>query len=313
MKRLAIRILLSLVVLIAMVATIAYVARNREHLALDDAARRGAPGKFIKLSNGVTQYELTGPDSARTMVLLNGATVPFYMWDSTRVALLANGFRVLRYNYYGRGLSDRPNLAYSLATYDGQLMELLDSLNIRGPVDVAGISMGGPIAANFADQHPDRTRTVTLFDPAFHMLAETPWPVATPVLGEFLMRVFVAPGMAAGQLTDLLHPERFPDWVSRYEPQMQYKGFARSMLHTIRGDVMTRTAGSFTTLAKNSTPMLMVWGKEDHTVPFAKSDTARSAFPRAEFHAIDDAGHLPQMEQAATVDSLLIHFLRAHP
>ena len=80
----------------------------------------------------------------------------------------------------------------------------------------------------------------------------------------------------------------------------------------MRGDVLTQPATAFTTLAQSRIPILLLWGKADHTVPFALSDTVRAAFPRAEFHAIDDAAHLPQIEQAPLVDSILTRFLRAH-
>jgi len=306
------RVLLVALIALVVVGTGFYVARNPEHKTLDTAARAGAAGKFIQLQDGITQYELAGADSARTVVLLSGATVPYYIWDSTATALVANGFRVLRYNYFGRGLSDRPNLRYDLATYDRQLTELLDTLHVRGQVDVAGLSMGGPIAANFADRHPERVRTLVLVDPAFSMFARAPLPMRIPGVGEYLMTTFASPGMAKGQFDDFLHPERHPDWATRYEPQMQYRGFLRSMLQTTRGDVLTRSPNSFTALAHGGIPILVLWGREDHTVPFPKSDSVRAAFPRAEFHAIDGAAHLPQIEQAALVDSILLSFLRAH-
>ncbi len=91
---------------------------------------------------GITHYELTGPDTARTIVLLTGSTIPFYLWDPTRDALVANGFRVLRYDYFGRGFSDRPTLRYDLASYERQFADVLDAFRVRGPVDVAGASMG---------------------------------------------------------------------------------------------------------------------------------------------------------------------------
>jgi pimeloyl-ACP methyl ester carboxylesterase len=93
---------------------------------------------------------------------------------------------------------------------------------------------------------------------------------------------------------------------------MQYRGFLRAMLATYRGDVGKRPASSFTTLARSRIPILLIWGKEDHTVPFARSDAVRASFPRAEFHAIDSAAHLPHIEQAPVVDSILVRFLRAH-
>jgi pimeloyl-ACP methyl ester carboxylesterase len=304
-------ILLALVVLV-LIGTGFYVARNPEHKTLDAAARAGATGKFVQIQDGVTQYDLAGADSARTIVLLSGATVPYYIWDSTATALVANGFRVLRYNYFGRGLSDRPNLRYDLATYDRQLTELLDTLHVRGQVDVAGLSMGGPIAANFADRHPERVRTLVLVDPAFSMFAQAPLPMRIPGVGEYLMTTVASHGMAKGQFDDFLHPERHPDWATRYEPQMQYKGFLRSMVQTTRGDVFTRSPSSFTALAHGGIPILVLWGREDLTVPFPKSDSVRAAFPRAEFHAIDSARHLPHIEQAAIVDSILLRFLHEH-
>jgi pimeloyl-ACP methyl ester carboxylesterase len=307
-------ILLAGLLVLVLGLTAFYVARDPEHQKVDKVARASAgPGaRFVQLSDGITQYELSGPDAGRTVVLCSGATVPYYLWDPTRDALAANGFRVLRYNYYGRGFSDRPRLTYDLGTYDHQLTELLDTLGIRGPVDIGGVSMGGVIASSFADRHPNRVRSLILLDPAFGNRQSISFPLGIPGVGEYVMTTMASRKMAPGQLTDFLHPEQHPDWVARYRVQMQYKGFLRAMLATYRGDVGKRPAASFTTLAHGQTPILLIWGKEDHTVPFGQSDTVRAAFPRAEFHAIDSAAHLPQMEQAATVDSILVHFLRAH-
>jgi pimeloyl-ACP methyl ester carboxylesterase len=296
-----------------LIAAAVYVAREKERKPLDATARAeaGEPGKFVQLHDGITQYDLSGPDTGRTIVLLPGATVPFYVWDPTRDTLAANGFRVLRYNYFGRGLSDRPKLRYDLATYDRQLTELLDTLGIRGPVDVAGISMGGVIAANFADRHTERVRSLTLMDPVFSSLRDTPFPLRIPGVGEFVMTI-AAPTLAKDQLNDFLHPERYPDWPARYAVQMQYEGFRRGLLETVRGDVFKRPPNSFIALAQSRIPMLLLWGRADRTAPFSRSATVRAAFPRAEFHAIDGAAHLPPIERATLVDSVLLTFLHGH-
>src|SRR5690348_16826332 len=90
-----------------------YENRNPEKRTLDDAARRTAPGKFVRLSDGMTHYELSGPDSGTTVILVHGFSVPLYIWDSTAAALSSKGYRVLRYDEYGRGWSDRPNATYN--------------------------------------------------------------------------------------------------------------------------------------------------------------------------------------------------------
>ena len=302
--------IVAVLVLAALIGGVALqVAFDRERKTLDPAARASVSSQFARLRDGTTEYRFDGPYDGRPVVLLSGASVPFYIWDSTAAALATNGYRVLRYNYFGRGFSDRPALRYDLETYDRQLTELLDTLGMRGPVDVAGLSMGGPVAANFADRHPERVRTLTLVDPAFGNGSGTPLPLRIPGIATLAMTMG-ATSMAKGQLDDFVHPERYPDWVPRYEIQMRYKGFRRSIMNTRRGDVLQRPARSFTTLARSAIPVLLIWGRSDRTVPLSQSDSVRAAFPRADLHVIDDAGHLPNIEQAPTVDSLMVRFLR---
>ena len=71
----------------------AYRVRNPERLDLDAAARRQAPGQFLTLGDGVTHYDVAGPDSGQRVVLVHGFSVPSYIWDSTSIALAAAGFR----------------------------------------------------------------------------------------------------------------------------------------------------------------------------------------------------------------------------
>ena len=87
--------------------------RNPERDAIDAAVRRSAPGKFIRLTDGETHYDVAGPDSGRAIVLVHGFSVPYYIWDSTAHALAAAGHRVIRYDEYGRGWSDRPTIVYT--------------------------------------------------------------------------------------------------------------------------------------------------------------------------------------------------------
>ena len=103
-----------------------YVIADPEKRNLDSVARAATPGAFAMLSDGYTHYELGGPASeeGRLVVLAAGFSVPYYIWDPTFNALTTAGFRVLRYDYYGRGYSDRPSIPFNDEMYVRQLDEL---------------------------------------------------------------------------------------------------------------------------------------------------------------------------------------------
>ncbi len=98
---------------------------------LDDKARSVSPGDFVQLSQGYVHYQLEGPETGETVVLVHGFSAPMFIWERTVPALTKAGFRVLSYDLYGRGYSDRPDVAYDKDLFDTQLLELLDALDIR--------------------------------------------------------------------------------------------------------------------------------------------------------------------------------------
>ena len=289
-----------------------YVARNPENATLDDAARRGAPGKFVRLSDGVTHYQIDGPEAGRVVVLAHGFSVPYYIWDSTASALAGAGFRVLRYDTYGRGWSDRPDVAYNDRLFERQVAELLDSLHITGKIDFGGVSFGGYVMGVYAGRHADRVRSLILVDPVAGKTPATMHPVDYPIIGPYVFQTSRVPAMPAGQVSDFIDASRFPDWLDRYRVQMRYRGFGRAL----RSSQLERRGLDTDTLygrvASGKFPVLLIWGTKDQTVPFERSAAVRKAIPAAEFQPIDGAAHLPILEQAAKTDSIILAFLKAH-
>jgi pimeloyl-ACP methyl ester carboxylesterase len=307
-----------LVLLVAATAAFAYAVYRRsdqEKLAMDDVARQSSEaraygGSYVRLGQGVTHYELAGAEDATTVVLVHGFSVPYYIWDPTFDALTAAGFRVLRYDLYGRGWSDRPDVHYNPDLFDQQLFQLLGTFKISEPVDIVGVSMGGPIVINFAARHPERVRKIALFDPAYGKGLTPPWPLRAPWVGDFLMDVQIAPTMAASQRDDFVHPERYAGYFASYTTQMRYKGFRRAILSTIRNFLSVDNTGAFAHVGSSGKPVLLIWGRADQDVPFAVSDDVRKALPQVEFHAIDDAAHVPFYEHPEIVNPVLIEFLK---
>jgi pimeloyl-ACP methyl ester carboxylesterase len=266
-----------------------------ESLVLDSEARSSAPGEFVELPDGMVHYEMGGPSDGQTVVLVHGFSTPYYTWNATFDGLVTDGFRVLRYDLYGRGYSDRPRTVYSADLFDRQLLNLISALNVHHPVDLVGFSMGGAISVIFADRHPAMVRKLCLIDTAG--FAGRPSFKArlglAPVLGELLMCLSY-------------RPERFP---KRARTQMRYKGHRRALLSTARHGPVGDMTETYKRVGEQQRPALLIWGREDEAIPFDTHEKVRETIPHIEFHAIDGAGHGPHGERPELVNPLLIEFL----
>ena len=66
---------------------------------------------------------------------------------------------------------------------------------------------------------------------------------------------------------------------------------------------------TYAQVGKMQKPTLLFWGKDDKTVPFENSRIIMKAFPHAEFHAIENCGHIPHYEKPEIVNPILLEFL----
>ncbi|MBI1780025.1 MAG: alpha/beta hydrolase [Sphingobacteriales bacterium] len=164
------RLLVLLLIIIAVTGIyywINYSIHNVETKTMNEEARKNAGGEFIKLSGGVTHYQSGGPDTGKVVILVHGFSVPYYIWEATFDSLAKNGFHVIRYDEFGRGYSDRPDVVYDPVLYRTQLTDLITLLKLKTPVDIAGLSFGGPVVTDFVIHHPDLVDKVILVDPAY--------------------------------------------------------------------------------------------------------------------------------------------------
>jgi pimeloyl-ACP methyl ester carboxylesterase len=111
----------------------------------------------------------------------------------------------------------------------------------------------------------------------------------------------------ASDLFDQSYVEHFQ---SRYLVQMQYKGFKQAILSTIRNGMLGSFMDCYQHIGKMEKPVLLFWGRQDHTVPFQYSKDLRQAIPQAELRVIENCGHLPHYEKPEEVNSILLRFLR---
>jgi pimeloyl-ACP methyl ester carboxylesterase len=279
---------------------------------LNERTRKEASGSFIQLSDGVTHYELGNPAANETVLLVHGFSVPYFIYDSTFAFLTRAGFRVVRYDLFGRGFSDRPNMEYNIDLFVRQLGELLDALRFSRPVSLVGLSTGGPITAAFTARFPERVSRLILIDP----IGAKPLPfmpflrvAAMPNLGEAILNLVRSEGMPM-KIASLFNRELVEEFQSRYIVSMQYKGFRRAILSTIRSGMLDSFLDVYECIGRMSKPVLLFWGRNDPTVPLKHSDILRRAMPQTEFHVIENCGHIPHHENPDEVNPILLQFLK---
>ena len=288
-----------------------------EHLILDARVRESLPGRTAWLTDGVTYYEAADPERGFPVILIHGFSVPNFIWDRNFSVLADAGFRVVRYDLFGRGYSDRPRIAYDRALFVRQLADLMDSLKIE-QTDLISLSMGGPIAAEFAYRFPKRVRKLVFIDPAGFDL-ELPFAVRilnVPVLGEVMLGLLGLLGtrtLLETMLNDFYSPtqEAKDYFIPRYQEQMKYHGFKRAILSSLRSGMLDEDLELFRRVGGLGKPVMLIWGTEDQTVPFKHSATFMKLVPNAEFHPIDRAKHIPHFERPDFVNPLFVDFLRS--
>jgi len=281
---------------------------NRE---LDQLARTEAGGSFIELDQGVVHYYLDGPDDAPLVVLIHGFSVPSYVWEPTAAYLNINGYRTLRYDLYGRGYSDRPDLIYDITLFEDQLAALIDRLQLNGPVTVVGLSMGGPVAARYAHQHSDQVNGVIFISPVVTQVTNgVIFPLNLPGIGEYVMSAVMEPIILPKlQPDDFAHPENFPNWEAKYRVQMQFKGTGRALLSTIRELVKLNPEVEYQALQRTGLPVKLIWGEGDQSIGFDQIEVLQQILPDSMIRIVEDAGHLVHYERSDEVNPELIDYL----
>ena len=283
-----------------------------ETACLDDSARRGLGDSFARLSRGYTHYEIGGPKNGGAVVLVHGFSAPYFIWDPTFAFLTEAGFRVLRYDLFGRGFSDRPGVPNDLGLFLQQLRELLDELSIQ-EAHVFGLSMGGAIAAAFAVEQPTRVRSLVLIDP----VGPKPVPLRRiyrtlllPGLGELVFGLVGSGRMAGGVASDIFGPAPAGEFQHRYRQQLLFKGFKRSLLSSLRNGMIDGFPDVYRQLGRLRKLVLLIWGRDDRAVPLRQSKPLLDLVPQTEFHVLDDCGHTPHYEKPGIVNPLILDYLR---
>ncbi len=260
-----------------------------------EAKYLAAPTDLIEVAGARLHVRDSGPRDASAIVLLHGFGSSLQTWDAW-IPRLAARHRVVRFDLPGSGLSDPDATGdYTDARSVAVLAALMDRLGIARAT-VVGNSMGGRIAWTFAAAHPERVACLVLISPdgfaspGFEYGQRPKVGVAVEamrfVLPKPLVRMSLAPAYAdPAALTD----ER----LERYYDLLRAPGARSAMIarmaQGIRFDPVER-------LRSIAAPTLLLWGEDDHLIPFSNAADYERAIPDVTLAPFAGVGHLPQEE-----------------
>lgn len=270
---------------------------------------------FVKLTDGWTNYELIGnPDASHTVVLLHGGTIPLCIWETQIDALKNAGFRILRYDQFGRGYSDRPSIIYSRELFVRQLKDLLDALKIQKHVDIVGPSFGGAIAVAFAAKYHERINSMLLISPALNILKSNSTLIVPiklmrlPLIGKLLYKVIIKNKLIKRAIPLVPGGINSPCYIT-FINQFKCKGTDRALISMFTSDAfgdyreITRMSG------KSIKKILLLRGKTDREITHQMIEQIRKDLPDCKFVELDNSGHSPSTDAADTLNKIIIDFI----
>lgn len=262
--------------------------------------------------NGVTlTYEVQGDGTP--VVLLHGFPLDLEMWRP-QIDSLAGDYHVIAPNLrgYGQAPEKQSTLAEGDATegvsmrqYADDVLALLDELGITQPIVLAGFSMGGYIAWQFALNYPDRLKALIACDT--RAIADSDEAREKRQKMARLMQSAEDTEAATGMLSMLLSAAKQEAKISDEVREMILRqnplAVAASQLGMAgRPDVTER-------LKEITCPALVVCGASDAISPPEEMRGIADALPNAQFVEIPNAGHMTTLENPKAVNEALQEFL----
>lgn len=301
-----INIVLLILIFFILIVIITYLFSNKEKYDYTPPEKN-----CVRLSHGFTHFELSGPESAPVIVLIHGGTIPMCTWDDQVNDFVKAGFRVLRYDQYGRGESERLRIPYTRQIFAEQLLDLLNYLKINEPVNIIGPSFGGAISVLFAANCHERVKSLVLISPVLNLLKSNspltmPIKISSiPVIGDIIFRTVIRNRIIARGI----ELSTSPSCKEKYLNQFYCRGTEYSFLSIFRNDVYGDYRQETISTGKHIKNILLVRGKNDREVNAQMVQQAKNDLSNCRFLEIEDSGHSPfTMKNSNEFMKVLIDF-----
>jgi len=301
----------------ALAAVNAAIQRNA--VEPDDSALGGEPRFFI-WKHGRIFYKESGRDKPGLPIVFIhgiGAGSSSFMWRKN-FDVLAQNFRVYALDLLGFGFSDKPaGVPYSANLY----VELISDFirDIGGCANIVASSLGAAYAVRVADEHPELVNALILNAPAGYSTLNTRPGMTgaafygllqSPVLGTSFYNVMASERSIREYATKTLFYDysRVTDrlvahlYATSHQPGAQY-----AIAAFLSGYLNTDMAPVFARLEQ---PVVLVWGKQDVSMPVAKAVELLQLNPNARLEVFDFCRTMPEQEHPEKFNALVLESFR---
>lgn len=261
-----------------------YIRADRETMTAAEF-RADSGYQTAALAGCVTAYKDYGPKDAPPIVIVHGGTLGSMAYEGYVPPLVADGWRVINYDQYGRGFSDRPNTALGIDMLSDQLLALLDHLGIE-KAHLFGVSLGGGVIARFAATHPERVRSLAYQVPVIEGVTLTASIVAArvPLLGKFLARLVAVPAIIARGESFGTESEEARRVLAHFTTQFKVKGTERMMHDLMTGDALSNRMADHQKIGASGMKAQFVYALDDPEIAAAQVEAALAHYRSPDVH-----------------------------
>jgi pyruvate dehydrogenase E2 component (dihydrolipoamide acetyltransferase) len=243
----------------------------------------------------------TRKGSGVPLVMIHGFAADSYGWRPLEDALPKDQ-ALIRIDLPSHGRSPLKRVG-GFAELAKLMVQVFDRV-AEGPVHVLGHSLGGGLALALADIRPRQVRTLSLIAPAglgpeidgaaLNGIARA---ASVDSLAPWLKRLTARP-------EGISHDFAKAAMLARLDPGLRE---AQQELGAVLFPDGVQAFDLTAALGRIAMPTLMIWGRDDHILPWRQ---ALAAPGEVALHLLRGVGHVPQMEDPATVAALLGRHLR---
>lgn len=246
-------------------------------------------------------YRTEGRDGAPAVIFSNSLGTDHRLWDAQAEAVRDRYF-VIRYEACGHGESDPPRGPVTIERLGGDVVALLDHVDVERAV-VCGCSLGGVIALWMSAYRPERVAGAVLANTGAKVGTNEGWTTriaavragGTAAVRDLVVGRFLTPEFRAGN----------PATVQRISSMFE----ATDRLGYIAACEALRENDLRPAAATVDVPTLIVGSDRDESTPLSLSYELHAAIPDSELVVIGGAAHLSNVEQPNLFNASLVSFL----